>query len=57
MLGIYGPRFAGVESLTLATVALILGMRNARGEQLADRHDDAAIGLAHEAETAKIAEG
>src|SRR5580692_8595737 len=38
MLGIYGPRFAGVESLTLAAIALILGVRNARGEQLADRH-------------------
>jgi DHA1 family tetracycline resistance protein-like MFS transporter len=57
MLGIYGPRFAGVESLTLAAIALILGVRNARGEQLADRHDEAALGLAHEAETATIAEG
>jgi DHA1 family tetracycline resistance protein-like MFS transporter len=57
MLGIYGPRFAGVESLTLAAIALILGVRNARGEHLADRHDEAALGLAHEAETATIAEG
>jgi hypothetical protein len=31
----YGPRFAGVESLALAGLALVMGLRSARGEEAA----------------------
>ncbi len=56
MLGAYGPRFAGVESLTLAAVALLMGVRYARREP-APGADETSRALAGEAETARIAEG
>ena len=57
MLAALGPRFAAVESLTLAAVALTMGLRNARGEHAAAGAGDGAIALAREIETAKIADG
>jgi MFS family permease len=33
LLSGYGSRFAGVESLALAGLALVLGLRSARGEE------------------------
>jgi DHA1 family tetracycline resistance protein-like MFS transporter len=33
LLSGYGPRFAGVESLALAGLALVMGLRSARGEE------------------------
>jgi len=35
LLSGYGPRFAGVESLALAGLALVMGLRSARGEEAA----------------------
>jgi DHA1 family tetracycline resistance protein-like MFS transporter len=35
LLSGYGPRFAGVESLALAGLALVMGLRSARGEDAA----------------------
>jgi DHA1 family tetracycline resistance protein-like MFS transporter len=55
MLGAYGPRFAAVESLTFASLALAMGLINARGEQVHAQVDGAAT-LAAEVETANIAD-
>jgi MFS transporter, DHA1 family, tetracycline resistance protein len=33
LLAIYGPRFAGAESMTMTFVALLMGLAQARGEQ------------------------
>ena len=57
MLAALGSRFAGVESLTLAAVALTMGLRNARGERATAGAGDGAIALAREIEAAKIADG
>jgi DHA1 family tetracycline resistance protein-like MFS transporter len=57
LLGAFGPHFAGVESLTLASLALAMGLRNARGERIIARSDDGALTLAREVEAAKIADG
>jgi MFS transporter, DHA1 family, tetracycline resistance protein len=57
LLAAYGPRLAGVESLTLATLALAMGLRNARGEYAPARGGDGTVGLAAEVEPAKIADG
>ncbi|HZY97790.1 MAG TPA: MFS transporter [Candidatus Cybelea sp.] len=58
ILSAYGPRFAGIESLTLAAVALVMGLINARGErQQAGAAHQAALKLACEAEAAEILRG
>ena len=56
LLGAYGPRFAGAESLTMASIALAMGLIYARGEDV-PIHGDGAATLATEVETAKIADG
>jgi hypothetical protein len=56
LLGGFGPRFAGIESLTLAAIALVMGLFTARGENVAARSDD-ALTLARETETAEIVQG
>ena len=55
LLGLYGPRFAGVESLGFAAIALGMGLRSARIESGERRTDESILTL--EAETAKIADG
>jgi DHA1 family tetracycline resistance protein-like MFS transporter len=55
LLATFGPGFAGVESLTMASVALVMGLYNARGEASAARSDDGALAL--EVEAANIADG
>jgi DHA1 family tetracycline resistance protein-like MFS transporter len=58
VLGAYGSKYAGMESFTLAAIALALGLRNARGERIAARrNDEAALKLACETEAAKIVRG
>jgi DHA1 family tetracycline resistance protein-like MFS transporter len=57
LLAAYGPGFAGVESLTMASVALLMGLYNARDDEGVIRADDAALSLAREVEAAKIADG
>ena len=57
LLASYGPGFAGVESLTMASIALVMGLFNARGEAAAIRSEDATLALAREAETVQITEG
>jgi DHA1 family tetracycline resistance protein-like MFS transporter len=49
LLATFGPGFAGVESLTMASVALVMGLYNARGEASAARSDDGALALEVEA--------
>lgn len=56
LLGTYGPRFAGVESLAFAGVALVMGLFSARGEQIGDQAQS-GLTLAAEVEAAKIADG
>jgi DHA1 family tetracycline resistance protein-like MFS transporter len=53
-LGAYGPRVAGLESLLLAALALIMGLYSARGETTAVRNEDGTLSL--EVEVAKVAE-
>ncbi|HET6276112.1 MAG TPA: MFS transporter [Candidatus Cybelea sp.] len=55
-LAAYGPRFAGIESLTLATVALVMGLFNARGERTSAQ-GESGLTLAAEVEAVKIADG
>jgi MFS transporter, DHA1 family, tetracycline resistance protein len=57
VLTAYGPRFAGIESLALAAVALTMGLRSARGEYASAAGADASAAVAGEIETAKIADG
>lgn len=57
LLGAFGSAFAGIESFTLAAVALAMGLRNARGERIAGHCDEATLKLTCEAETAKIVQG
>jgi len=58
VLSAYGSRFAGMESFTMAAIALALGLRNARGERIAARADeDAALRLHCDVETANITRG
>ena len=54
LLAAYGPGYAGVESLTMASIALIMGLYNARGEAAVVRGEDGTIALAREVETANI---
>ncbi|MGB8910311.1 MAG: MFS transporter [Candidatus Cybelea sp.] len=49
LLATFGPGFAGVESLTMASVALLMGLYNARGEASSARSDDGALALEVEA--------
>jgi MFS family permease len=53
-LGVYGPRVAGVESLLLAALALIMGLYSARGETTAVRNEDGTLSL--EVEVANVAD-
>ncbi len=55
-LATYGSRFAGIESLTLATVALVMGLLNARGER-SSAQSESGLTLAAEVEAVKIADG
>jgi predicted MFS family arabinose efflux permease len=57
ILGALGPRFAGIESFTLAALALVMGLRNARVERASAGSADGAPGATPEAETLKIADG
>ncbi|MGA8576315.1 MAG: MFS transporter [Candidatus Cybelea sp.] len=56
-LAVYGPRFAGIESLAFAAVALVMGLVNARGERSAERDGDGLLTLTAEVEAARIADG
>jgi len=58
MLGAFGPRFAGIESLTFASVALAMGLFNARRDDFYSQDDhiparggDGAAALAAQVET------
>ncbi|MEO6835546.1 MAG: MFS transporter [Candidatus Tumulicola sp.] len=53
LLAGFGPAFAGIEPLSLVTVALVMGLANARGEQRPPAAGPATLGLAQEIETAK----
>jgi DHA1 family tetracycline resistance protein-like MFS transporter len=58
LLSAYGPRYAGIESFTLAAIAFGMGLRSARGERSAARvADEAALKLACEAQAAEIVRG
>lgn len=57
MLAAYGPHFAGVESLTLAGLALAVGLHNARSEHMSAKDGDGTLALARDVEAAKIADG
>jgi predicted MFS family arabinose efflux permease len=56
LLASYGPRFAGIESLGFAAIALVMGFANARGEHRASGEAVTTIGLSQEIETAEIAD-
>jgi MFS transporter, DHA1 family, tetracycline resistance protein len=53
LLGAFGPQFAGIESFTLALVALITGLRNARAERPSGQ-DDGALALSREIESVEL---
>lgn len=55
LLAAYGPRFAGVESLVMAAVAFVMGLRGARDERPSTHDHEAPIAL--EVEAMKIADG
>jgi MFS family permease len=57
ILAAFGPDFAGIQSLVLAALALVMGVRNGRDEARVAVADDAALRLAPEIEAAKIADG
>jgi MFS transporter, DHA1 family, tetracycline resistance protein len=57
ILAAFGPDFAGIQSLALAALALVMGVRNGRDEARVAVGDDAALRLAPEIEAAKIADG
>ncbi len=57
MLAAYGPRFAAVESLTLAVLALGMGLRTGSDERARAGSDGAIAISAEEIETAQIADG
>jgi hypothetical protein len=57
LLATYGPAYAGVESMTMASVALIMGLANARSESAGALKDDATLDLLRETEAAQIADG
>jgi DHA1 family tetracycline resistance protein-like MFS transporter len=58
ILSAYGPRYAGIESFTLAAIAFGMGLRSARDERSAARvADEAALKLACEAQAAEIVRG
>jgi MFS transporter, DHA1 family, tetracycline resistance protein len=54
LLAAYGPRFAGVESLTFASLALAMGLLYGRNENEFAPSDDDSIALTREVETANI---
>jgi MFS transporter, DHA1 family, tetracycline resistance protein len=53
LLGAFGPQFAGVESFSLALVALIAGVRNARTERPRDQ-DEGTLALSREIESVEL---
>jgi MFS transporter, DHA1 family, tetracycline resistance protein len=53
LLGAFGPQFAGIESFSLALVALITGLRNARAERPRDQ-DDETLALSREIESVEL---
>jgi DHA1 family tetracycline resistance protein-like MFS transporter len=60
MLGAYGPRFAGAESLTFASIAFAMGLFFGRSEGGVDEFEPdggAASALTRDVEVAKIADG
>lgn len=57
LLGALGPRFASLESFTLAALALAMGLRSARTEYAAAGAPECAPVIAREVETANIADG
>jgi hypothetical protein len=57
LLSVYGPRLAGIESLTMASIALLMGVYNARNEQYVAFAGEPTVKLSCETETAKIVQG
>jgi MFS transporter, DHA1 family, tetracycline resistance protein len=57
ILSAYGPRFAGIESLALAALALAMGLRSARAEHVTAQDGTGAVTLARDVEAANIADG
>lgn len=53
LLTAFGPAFAGIESVTFVTLALAMGLVNARGEARANASADGAVALACDVETVK----
>lgn len=53
LLAVYGPRLAGVESLLLAAIAFVMGLRSARSERAASA-GDASLALACEVQTTEV---
>jgi len=54
ILGAFGPRFAGAESLALAAIAFGMGLRSARGERISSRAGDGAVTLARDIEMSEV---
>lgn len=57
VLGAFGPQFAGIESFSLALVALITGLRNARTDRLAASDGEASLAFAGDIEEVKLVDG
>lgn len=53
LLAAYGPRLAGIESLLLAAIAFVMGLRSARSER-ATSEGDATLALACEVQTTEV---
>ena len=53
LLTAFGPAFAGIESVSFVTVALAMGLFNARGESRDARADGEALALAADVEAMK----
>ena len=57
LLGTFGPQFAGIESFTLALVALITGLRNARTDDAASGDGETSLAFATDIEEVKVLDG
>jgi hypothetical protein len=53
LLTAFGPAFAGIESVSFVTVALAMGLLNARGESRDAHADGEALALAADVEAVK----
>ena len=53
LLTAFGPAFAGIESVSFVTLALAMGLANARGEARCNASSDGAVALACDVETVK----